>query len=155
MAINLTGPFLLMQGVAKHLEATGNPGSIVNILSTSAHVGQSFLAPYSASKGGLMTLTKNAANALLRNRIRVNGVAPGWMDTPAEDAIQKHIMLRLTIGWRWQRRQCRWVNWQSQISWHPSLRGCSAQIQVSLPVQSSTMISKSSGHLLKMDNLTS
>ena len=89
MAINLTGPFLLMQGVAKHLEATGSPGSIVNILSTSAHVGQSFLAPYSASKGGLMTLTKNAANALLRNRIRVNGVAPGWMDTPAEDAIQK------------------------------------------------------------------
>ena len=32
---------------------------------------------------------KNAANALLSNRIRVNGVAPGWMDTPAEDAIQK------------------------------------------------------------------
>ena len=89
MAINLTGPFLLMQGVARHLEAKGNPGSIVNILSTSAHVGQSFLAPYSASKGGLMTLTKNAANALLTKRIRVNGVAPGWMDTPAEDAIQK------------------------------------------------------------------
>jgi NAD(P)-dependent dehydrogenase (short-subunit alcohol dehydrogenase family) len=78
-----------MQGVARHLEAKGNPGSIVNILSTSAHVGQSFLAPYSASKGGLMTLTKNAANALLTKRIRVNGVAPGWMDTPAEDAIQK------------------------------------------------------------------
>lgn len=89
LAINLTGPFLLMQGVAKHLEATENPGSIVNILSTSAHVGQSFLAAYSASKGGLMTLTKHAANALLQKRIRVNGIAPGWMDTPAEDAIQK------------------------------------------------------------------
>jgi NAD(P)-dependent dehydrogenase (short-subunit alcohol dehydrogenase family) len=89
LAINLTGPFLLMQGVAQHLDDTGKPGSLVNILSTSAHVGQSFLAPYSASKGGLMTLTKNAANALLAKRIRVNAVAPGWMDTPAEDMIQK------------------------------------------------------------------
>lgn len=89
LAVNLTGPFLLMQGVAKHLDAAGQPGSIVNILSMSAYVGQSFLAPYSASKGGLMTLTKNAANALLQKRIRVNAVAPGWMDTPAEDMVQK------------------------------------------------------------------
>ena len=89
MDINLRGPFLLMQGVVQHLLDTGKPGSIVNILSTSAHVGQSFLTAYSTSKGGLQTLTMNTANAYRSNRIRCNAVAPGWMDTPGEDAVQK------------------------------------------------------------------
>ena len=89
MNINLRGPFLLMQGVANHLVATKKKGAIVNILSTSAHVGQSFLTAYSTSKGGLLVLTKNAANAMRSHKIRVNAIAPGWMDTPAEDAIQR------------------------------------------------------------------
>ena len=91
MNTNLKGPFLLMQGLARHLLAKQDAGSMVNILSTSAHVGQSFLTAYSTSKGGLLTLTKNTANALRSNRIRVNAVAPGWMDTPAEAEIQKHF----------------------------------------------------------------
>ena len=91
MAINLRGPFFLMQGMVRHLLETGAPGSIVNILSTSAHVGQSFLAAYSTSKGGLITLTKNTANAYRSNLIRCNGVAPGWMDTPGEDVVQKQF----------------------------------------------------------------
>ena len=89
MDINLRGPFLLMQGVVRHLLDTGKPGSIVNILSTSAHVGQSFLTAYSTSKGGLQTLTLNTANAYRSNLIRCNAVAPGWMDTPGEDVVQK------------------------------------------------------------------
>ena len=91
MSINLRGPFFLMQGMVRHLLDSGSPGSIVNILSTSAHVGQSFLSAYSASKGGLMTLTKNTANAYRSNLIRCNGVAPGWMDTPGEDVVQKRF----------------------------------------------------------------
>ena len=86
---NLRGPFLLIQGLVKHLTEKKIEGSIVNILSTSAHVGQSYLTPYSTSKGGLLTLTKNLANSLKEFKIRVNGVAPGWMDTPGEDFIQK------------------------------------------------------------------
>ena len=89
MNINLRGPFLLMQGAVRHLLETGKPGSIVNILSTSAHVGQSFLTAYSTSKGGLQTLTLNTANAYRSNLIRCNAVAPGWMDTPGEDVVQK------------------------------------------------------------------
>ena len=89
MDINLRGPFLLMQGVVRHLLDTGKPGSIVNILSTSAHVGQSFLTAYATSKGGLQTLTLNTANAYRSNLIRCNAVAPGWMDTPGEDVVQK------------------------------------------------------------------
>ena len=91
MAINLRGPFFLMQGLVRHLLDSGAPGSIVNILSTSAHVGQSFLSAYSTSKGGLITLTKNTANAYRSNLIRCNGVAPGWMDTPGEDVVQKRF----------------------------------------------------------------
>ena len=60
---NVRGPFFLMQGVVKRLLETNAPGSIVNILSMSAHAGQSFLNPYSSSKGALATMTKNVASA--------------------------------------------------------------------------------------------
>jgi NAD(P)-dependent dehydrogenase (short-subunit alcohol dehydrogenase family) len=48
---NARGPFLLIQGVVRHLVETGQSGSIVNILSMVAHCGQSCLTPYSTSKG--------------------------------------------------------------------------------------------------------
>ncbi|MEK9574681.1 MAG: SDR family NAD(P)-dependent oxidoreductase, partial [Alphaproteobacteria bacterium] len=53
---NLRAPFFLIQGVANKLIAENQAGSMVNILSVSAYVGQSFLAPYAASKGGLISL---------------------------------------------------------------------------------------------------
>lgn len=86
---NVRGPFLLMQGVVRRLLETNAPGSIVNILSMSAHAGQSFLTPYSSSKGALATMTKNVAAAYRSKRIRCNAILPGWMDTPAEHEIQK------------------------------------------------------------------
>ncbi|MBS3647424.1 SDR family oxidoreductase [Pseudaminobacter sp. 19-2017] len=85
---NVRGPFFLMQALVRHLLEAEKAGSIVNVLSMSAHCGQSFLAPYSSSKGALATLTKNAANAYRTNRIRVNAVLPGWMDTPGEAVVQ-------------------------------------------------------------------
>jgi NAD(P)-dependent dehydrogenase (short-subunit alcohol dehydrogenase family) len=89
MDINARGPFLLMQGLVCHLLERQLPGSIVNILSQSAHCGQSFLVPYSASKATLANLTKNVAQSFRAQRIRCNGVMAGWMDTPGEHAIQK------------------------------------------------------------------
>lgn len=53
--------------------------------------GQPFISAYSASKGALATLTKNAANALRFERIRVNGVNMGWTYTHAEDIVQKKM----------------------------------------------------------------
>jgi NAD(P)-dependent dehydrogenase (short-subunit alcohol dehydrogenase family) len=88
-ATNVRGPFFLMQGVVAHLLEKKVSGSIVNVLSMSAHCGQSFLTPYSSSKGALMTLTKNVANAYRCNRIRCNAVLPGWMDTEGEAIVQK------------------------------------------------------------------
>jgi NAD(P)-dependent dehydrogenase (short-subunit alcohol dehydrogenase family) len=90
-ALNVRAPFFLMQG-ALHLMIEKNiAGAIVNIISMSSHGGQPFLTPYSTSKGALATLTKNVAQSVVRNRIRVNGLNLGWMDTPGEDAIQKRF----------------------------------------------------------------
>lgn len=95
---NVRGPFFLMQGFVKHRLDRGGGGSIVNILSQCAHCGQSYLAPYSASKGALATLTKNVANAYKQNRVRCNGILPGWMDTPGEDITQRRYH-GATDGW--------------------------------------------------------
>jgi NAD(P)-dependent dehydrogenase (short-subunit alcohol dehydrogenase family) len=88
-AVNARGPFFAIQAVAQGAIAAGQRASVVNILSMVTHCGQSFLAPYSASKAALGNVTRNAANALRRHRIRVNGINVGWMDTPGEDAIQR------------------------------------------------------------------
>jgi NAD(P)-dependent dehydrogenase (short-subunit alcohol dehydrogenase family) len=87
MDTNVKGPFFLMQEAVKVMQREKRGGSIINILSMSAHGGQPFLTPYSVSKGALLTLTKNVGYALMKDRIRVNGLAIGWMDTPGENAI--------------------------------------------------------------------
>jgi NAD(P)-dependent dehydrogenase (short-subunit alcohol dehydrogenase family) len=89
LAVNLRAPFLLMQGAARLMQRDRIAGSIVNILSVNVHCGAPELAVYSASKGGLATLTRNAANALRNDRIRVNGINLGWTDTPAEHVVQR------------------------------------------------------------------
>jgi NAD(P)-dependent dehydrogenase (short-subunit alcohol dehydrogenase family) len=88
-ALNTRAPFFLMQDAAKLMRRERIPGTVVNILSMSSHAGQPFIAAYCGSKGALATLTRNVAFALLRDRIRVNGLNLGWMDTPAEDRIQR------------------------------------------------------------------
>ena len=91
MAVNVRAPFLLIQETDRIMRREHIPGSIVNVISVAAHGGPPFLTPYSTSKGALATLTKNVAYALLRHRIRVNGVNFGWMDTPGEDVIQRRF----------------------------------------------------------------
>jgi NAD(P)-dependent dehydrogenase (short-subunit alcohol dehydrogenase family) len=88
-AINVRAPFLLMQGALNIMARDGIEGTIVNILSVNAHGGGPTLSAYSASKGALATLTKNTANAVLMNRIRINGIYLGWAETPGEHAIIK------------------------------------------------------------------
>ena len=89
MTVNVRSPFFAIQRVAREAIDRGFTAGVVNILSVAAHCGQSFLAPYSASKAALANATKNAAQALRGHRIRVNGINCGWMDTPGEDAIQR------------------------------------------------------------------
>jgi NAD(P)-dependent dehydrogenase (short-subunit alcohol dehydrogenase family) len=91
IAVNVRAPFFLMQAAIQTMIERGIAGSVLNILSMSSHGGQPFLSPYSASKGALATLIRNVARAVLRHRIRVNGLNLGWMDSPAEHAIQKRF----------------------------------------------------------------
>lgn len=97
-AVNARAPFLLMQAAIADMTARAAPGAIVNILSMNVHCGAPDLAIYSASKGALATLTRNAAHAHLRDRIRVNGINLGWVATEAEHRMQSET-LGLGPGW--------------------------------------------------------
>jgi NAD(P)-dependent dehydrogenase (short-subunit alcohol dehydrogenase family) len=88
MAVNLRAPFICLQEAVKSMKTRGG-GSIVNIGSINAYVGAPRLGPYSVSKGGLMTMTRNAAAALNRYRIRVNQLNVGWTLTDGEHAVQQ------------------------------------------------------------------
>lgn len=88
-AVNVRAPFFLMQEVSTRMIRDEIRGSIVNIGSASSLAGQPFLAPYSASKGALATLTRNSGYALMRNQIRVNQLDIGWMASDGEDRTQR------------------------------------------------------------------
>ena len=89
-AVNVRAPFLLTQESVRIMKREKIAGSIVNILSVAAYCGMDILTAYSATKGALRTFTKNTANALRNDRIRVNGINLGWTDTPAEHVVQKN-----------------------------------------------------------------
>ena len=86
-AVNLRAPFILCQEAVKHMKERAS-GCIINIGSVNAYVGMRKLLPYSASKGGMMTFTKNLAHYLTQFRIRVNQINPGWVLTEGEHYVQ-------------------------------------------------------------------
>ena len=91
VAVNVRAPFFLIQHAANVMRREHVSGTIVNIGSVVAHGGLVALAPYAVTKGALVTLTKTAAYALSWDRIRVNVLNLGWMDTPTEHEIQTQV----------------------------------------------------------------
>ena len=87
MALNLRAPFVLTQAAAPWMRERGG-GSIVNIGSINAYVGDPNLLSYSVSKGGLMTFTRNVSQRLRADRIRVNQINVGWTLTEGEQRVQ-------------------------------------------------------------------
>lgn len=94
--INLKGPFLCSQAFARMRLASGG-GAIVNIASTAAFSARVGAAHYSASKAGIVMLTKSLAQELGPHGIRVNAVAPGLVDveTGHVTAEYKEMFLRM------------------------------------------------------------
>jgi NAD(P)-dependent dehydrogenase (short-subunit alcohol dehydrogenase family) len=97
-AVNARAPFFLMQRLVNHLRERKTPGSIVNILSVHARGGAPELAVYASSKSALAGLTKNTAHAHRFDRIRVNGIILGWVDSPGERQMQA-VTLGKGEGW--------------------------------------------------------
>jgi 2-deoxy-D-gluconate 3-dehydrogenase len=106
LALNLTAPFLLSQAFARPLLARGEGGSIVNVVSMNSFHGGLNVVAYTASKHGLLGLTRALANEWTGRGIRVNGVAPGWMETELTAALREDeeryaaLLARMPSG-RW------------------------------------------------------
>jgi 2-deoxy-D-gluconate 3-dehydrogenase len=77
---NLTSAFAASHAAYPHLRRAG-AGKIVNIGSMMSIFGASFTTPYAASKGGIVQMTRALACAWAKDRIQVNAVLPGWIDT--------------------------------------------------------------------------
>jgi 2-deoxy-D-gluconate 3-dehydrogenase len=103
---NLTGAFLCSQAAHSVMKRSGG-GKIINIGSMFALFGSAYAAPYAASKGALVQLTKSLATAWAADDIQVNAVLPGWIDTElTRDARQQvaglheRVLVRTPAG-RW------------------------------------------------------
>ena len=79
LAVNLSGPWYLIQAALPHLEASR--GNVVNVASAAGLVGQAYTAAYCASKGGLVLLTKALAVEYASRKVRLNCVCPGQVNT--------------------------------------------------------------------------
>jgi D-sorbitol dehydrogenase (acceptor) len=81
-AVNVKGLFFVMQAVLKDLVAAGVPGAVINLASQAGRRGEPLVAHYCATKAAVISYTQSAALAMAPHGIRVNGIAPGVVDTP-------------------------------------------------------------------------
>ena len=88
---NLTSAFVASQAAYPHLKRAG-AGKIVNIGSMMSIFGAAYLAPYAASKGAIVQLTKALASAWAADNIQVNAVLPGWIDTALTQRARKELV---------------------------------------------------------------
>jgi len=87
--VNLHAMFLLSQRISQYMIKEGIHGAIVNMASKNGLAGSSMLAHYNASKGGVVLLTQSMAVDLAKHGIRVNAVAPGFIDTPLDRELKE------------------------------------------------------------------
>lgn len=95
IAVNTRAPLMLIRALLPALKSS--QGAVLNIGSVLAHCGQANLLAYSISKGGLMTMTRNLADALGVDRVRVNQLNVGW--TLTENEYQVKLGDGLGEGW--------------------------------------------------------
>jgi 2-dehydro-3-deoxy-D-gluconate 5-dehydrogenase len=109
MDTNLTSAFLCSRSAFPHLKKQG--GKVINIGSMTSIFGASFAPAYSASKGGIVQLTRALATAWAGDSIQVNAVLPGWIDTELTqqarvevNGLNERILARTPAG-RWGKPQ--------------------------------------------------
>jgi NAD(P)-dependent dehydrogenase (short-subunit alcohol dehydrogenase family) len=102
-AVNLDGAFLTLQSLARVMVDQREGGAFCVISSIAARRGAPHAVAYTASKAGLVGLTRSAAAALAPHRIRANAVLPGFVRThtdpdPARDARDKNVAAKTPVG---------------------------------------------------------
>jgi NAD(P)-dependent dehydrogenase (short-subunit alcohol dehydrogenase family) len=104
LAVNLKATFLVSQRVVRAMTASGSGGAIVNLSSQMGHVGSPGRTAYCATKHAVEGLTKAMAVELAPDRIRVNAVAPTFVETPmtagylADPAFRAWVMHRIPLA---------------------------------------------------------
>ncbi|WP_167751430.1 SDR family NAD(P)-dependent oxidoreductase [Lentibacillus salicampi] len=88
MSVNLKAMFIVGQHVSKKMMETGIAGSIVNMGSKNGLAAGAQLTHYNVSKGGINSLTQTMGTELASSQIRVNSVAPGFIDTPLDQVLK-------------------------------------------------------------------
>ena len=96
IAVNLRGAFIMARACLPYLRAT--KGAIVFTASTSALIGSGGEAAYAASKAGIIGLMRSLAAELASDSVRVNAVAPGWIDTPFNDPVWHYAKALDTVA---------------------------------------------------------
>ncbi|MGQ7249485.1 L-iditol 2-dehydrogenase [Halomonas sp. V046] len=81
-AVNVKGLFFTLQRVARQMVEQGHGGHIVNMASQAGRRGEALVSTYCATKAAVISLTQSAGLGLIKQGIRVNGIAPGVVDTP-------------------------------------------------------------------------
>lgn len=92
LAVDLTAPFLLMQGCARAMIAGGRGGRIVNVTSSSAFRASLTDPDYASAKAGLVGLSRSAAGQLAKYHINVNCVAPGLTVTGMAEKLDPAVV---------------------------------------------------------------
>jgi 2-deoxy-D-gluconate 3-dehydrogenase len=103
---NLSAAFVCAQAAYPHMTKAGG-GKIVNIGSMLSIFGAAFAAPYAASKGGIVQMTKALASAWGKDNIQANAILPGWIDTDLTRSARQQVpglherVLARTPAGRW------------------------------------------------------
>ncbi|MEQ4538959.1 MAG: L-iditol 2-dehydrogenase [Billgrantia sp.] len=86
-AVNTKGLFFTLQAVAQQMVSRGQGGAIINMASQAGRRGEALVSTYCATKAAVISLTQSCALDLIKHGIRVNGIAPGVVDTPMWDEV--------------------------------------------------------------------
>jgi NAD(P)-dependent dehydrogenase (short-subunit alcohol dehydrogenase family) len=89
LGVNLKGEFLMAKYALPHIRAQGPGGSVINMASVQGVQSMPGVPAYAASKGGILSLTRNMALDYARDGIRVNAICPGTMDSELVRALAR------------------------------------------------------------------